>query len=167
MISANDNDHRHGTAKMRTAGKRQRQTPAIDCGPLRHSIRFVVLRANRILSRDWSSSALNQSMHLISYCTFTLIGTNPGISLVELAQYITVDKSRVSDLIDSMERKRLVVRRRLSMDHRRIGIYLTAAGIARLETINKEVEIQEQRIQELYSLEERGQLISLLSRIEP
>jgi len=106
-------------------------------------------------------------MHLISYCTFTLIGTNPGISLVELAQYITVDKSRVSDLIDSMERKRLVVRRRLSMDHRRIGIYLTAAGIARLETINKEVEIQEQRIQELYSLEERGQLISLLSRIEP
>lgn len=167
MVSENYNANRRGGAKMPTAGKRQRSTPAIDCGPLRHSIRFFVLRANRILSRDWTGSALNQSMHLIFYCTFTLIGANPGISLVELARYITVDKSRVSDLVDTMEKKRLVVRRRLSIDQRRLGIYLTPAGIARLEIINKEVEVQEQRIQELYSFEERSKLISLLTRIEP
>jgi DNA-binding MarR family transcriptional regulator len=167
MVSENSNDNRRGSAKMRTAGKRQQSNPAIDCGPLGHSVRFFVLRANRILSRDWTGSALNQSMHLTYYCTFALIGANPGISLVELAQYITVDKSRVSDLVDSMEKKRLVVRRRRSIDHRKLGIYLTPAGIARLEIINKEVDVQEQRFQELYSLEERSHLISLLTRIEP
>jgi DNA-binding MarR family transcriptional regulator len=166
MVSENHNNDRRSGAKIRTTVKRQRPTPAVDCGPLRNSVGFFVLRANRILSRNWTGSALNQSMHLICYCTFTLIGANPGISLVEIAQYITVDKSRVSELVDLMEKKRLVVRRRLSIDHRKLGIYLTPAGIARLEIIVKEVEVQERRIQELYTAAERSRLISLLTRIE-
>jgi DNA-binding MarR family transcriptional regulator len=104
-------------------------------------------------------------MHLLCYCAFALIGANPGISLIELARYMVIDKSRVSELIDSLEREDLIVRRRMSEDHRSQGIYLTPKGIATLATMSKEVEVHEQKIQELYSAEERQHLIALLNRI--
>jgi len=143
------------------------QTPKVDCGPLGHSIRFFVLRANRILSQAWSNSPLDQSMHLAHYFAFALIGANPGVSLVELARYIASDKSRVSEIIDSMEQEGVVVRRRLSKDHRMQGIYLTAAGVAKLGKINREVEAHEEKLRKLYTVEELMQLIMLLARIGP
>jgi DNA-binding MarR family transcriptional regulator len=104
-------------------------------------------------------------MHLLRYCAFVLIGANPGISLIALARYIVIDKSRVSELIDSMEREDLIERRRMSEDHRSQGLYLTPNGIARLAMVSQDVEVHEQKIQELYSPDERQQLIALLSRI--
>jgi DNA-binding MarR family transcriptional regulator len=138
----------------------------MECGPLGQSIRFFVLRANRILSQDWTSSTLNESMHLVCYCAFALIGANPGVSLVELAKFVVVDKSRVSELIELMEGKHLIERRKLSKDHRKQGIYLTPEGIERLANITREVADNEQKIEQLYSAEERQHLLALLSRIQ-
>jgi len=137
----------------------------INCGLLRYSIRFFVHRANRFLSQDWTSSPLHQSTHLLRYFAFALVGANPGISLIALARYIVIDKSRVSELVDSMEREDLVERRRMSEDHRSQGLFLTPNGITRLSIMSKEIQVYEQKIQELYSDEEHQQLIALLNRI--
>src|SRR5450755_3524199 len=94
----------------RRSGAQKAPNADIDCGPLGNSIRFFVLRANRILSQNWTSSALDQSMHLLYYFVFALIGTNPGVSLVELARFVVLDKSRASELIESMEQQHLIVR---------------------------------------------------------
>jgi DNA-binding MarR family transcriptional regulator len=139
----------------------------MDCGPLSQSIRFFVMRANRILSQAWNNSSLEQSMHLAQWFAFALIGANPGVSLVELARYIAADKSRVSELIDAMEREDLIVRRRSSKDQRMHGIYLTPAGITKLGEMTQEVETHEEKLRGLYSSEEREQLIALLARISP
>jgi DNA-binding MarR family transcriptional regulator len=146
---------------------RDAKSPNMECGPLSQSIRFFVMRANRILSQAWNSSPLEQSMHLAQWFAFALIGANPGVSLVELARYIAADKSRVSELLDSMEQEELIVRRRSSKDHRMQGIYLTAAGVAKLGEITQEVEGHEEKLRRLYSVEETEKLIMLLARIRP
>ena len=141
------------------------QFHTINCGLLQHSVGFALLRANRIQSQAWASGRGEQAFSLVFYSAFVLIGANPGISLVELARFVAVDKSRASELIDSMENEQLVVRRRLSDDHRKQGIYLTPAGTARLAMLNRQVFEHERRMQNLYSEEERRQLIALLARI--
>ena len=47
------------------------------------------------------------------------------------------------------------------------GIYLTAAGVAKLGKINREVEAHEEKLRKLYTVEELMQLIMLLARIGP
>lgn len=139
--------------------------PSINCGLLQDSIGFSLLRANRIQSQAWASGRGERGFSLVFYSAFVLIGANPGISLVELARFVAVDKSRASELIDSMESDQLVVRRRLSDDHRKQGIYLTPAGTTKLAQMSKEMSEHEQRMQSLYTDSERRQLIELLSRI--
>jgi DNA-binding MarR family transcriptional regulator len=125
------------------------------------------MRANRVLTQAWSNSPLDQSMHVSQWFAFALIGANPGVSLVELARYTAADKSRVSELLDSMEQEGLIVRRRSSQDHRQQGIYLTAAGITKLGEFTQEVEAHEEKLSSLYSIVEKAQLIMLLTRIRP
>ena len=140
-------------------------TRPLDCGLLQDSVGFALLRANRVQCQAWASGKGDLGFSLVYYSAFVLIGANPGISLVELARYIAVDKSRASELIDAMERDHFVVRRRLSEDHRKQGIYLTPNGTTRLASMNREMQEHEKKIQELYSEEERRALITLLSRI--
>jgi DNA-binding MarR family transcriptional regulator len=142
------------------AGTGRESTP-IEPGVLKDSLGFYVLRANRILTQHcWGDRAFRP----LFYSAFALIGSNPGISLVELARHVAADKSRASEMVDLMEQEHLIVRRRLSEDHRRHGLYLTPAGTTRLAAMTSDVAAHEERCGDLFSSAERRQLIELLDR---
>ena len=46
------------------------------------------------------------------YCAFALIGANWGISPAALARFLVLDKSRATDLINTLETEHSITRRR-------------------------------------------------------
>lgn len=135
--------------------------PPMELGALTESLAFFVLRASRKLSHAW----VGREHRPLFYCAFALIGANPGISPAELARFLVLDKSRASDLIDTLENERAITRRRHSEDHRRLGVYLTPTGTARLAAVQAQMRAEDERLHQLFSEDERRQLIASLARI--
>ena len=137
----------------------------MELGSLQESLGFFILRASRKLSHEWINRWHGREHRPIFYCAFALIGANPGISPAELARFLVLDKSRASDLIDTLEAESSITRRRHAEDHRRLGIYLTPEGTARLASVLVEMRMEDQRLDELFSAEQRRLLIDSLRRI--
>ena len=76
-----------------------------------------------------------------------------------------LDKSRASDLIDTLEAEQSITRRRQAADHRRQGLYLTPAGTTKLAAVLVEMRMEDERLHRLFSAEERQQLITALARV--
>ena len=138
----------------------------VDSGALTCSLSFLIYRSHRVAAHAWVGRWGEQGLRYGLYNAFVLVGANPRILLVELAQFLGVDKSRASELIETMATDGLISRRRRSADHRSYGIFLTADAAAKLATLIEEVDEHERSwIDGLYNDEERRKLIELLSRV--
>ena len=137
----------------------------VNLGPLEDSLEFFIGRANTILLRAWALRWDDTGLRPRYFNALALVGANPGISLIEVARLLTMDKSGASELIDTMEGAGLVARKQSCTDQRRHGIYLTPAGVHDLAEIHREVRQHAQQVNEIYSEEERQQLIELLRRL--
>ena len=51
-----------------------------------------------------------------------------GLSQVELAQRMMVEKASLTSVLQAMEKSGLILRTRNADDHRKVNIFLTAAG---------------------------------------
>ena len=142
-----------------------RPQPGIELGALQESLGFFVLRASRKLSHDWTSHWHEKQHRPLFYCAFALIGANPGISPANLARFLVLDKSRASDLIDTLESESSIIRQKNSTDHRRLGIYLTQEGMNRLASLVVEMKQEDERLHKLFNDDERRQFIAFLSRL--
>jgi DNA-binding MarR family transcriptional regulator len=147
-----------------TPGNEMRES-SIELGPLQESLAFFIVRASRKLSHEWINRWHGKDHRPLFYFAFALIGANPGISPAALARFLVLDKSRASDLIERLEAEHSITRRRHAEDHRRLGIYLTPAGTARLAAVLVEMRMEDQRLDRLFSAEERRQLIVGLGRV--
>lgn len=73
--------------------------PSIDCGALSESVSFFVQCAHRAIAHQWTGHFGELGLRHIYYSAFVLIGANPGLSLVEMARFLSLDKSRASELM--------------------------------------------------------------------
>jgi DNA-binding MarR family transcriptional regulator len=138
----------------------------VDTSLLKRSISFLIYRAHRATAHAWVARFGEGGMRYGYFNAFVLIGANPGILVVELAELLGIDKSRASELVDAMEKDRLVSRRRLVSDQRSLGTYLTPDAASKLAALIQEVGEHERRaIDALYSEDERRVLTELLGRV--
>lgn len=88
-----------------------------------------------------------------------------GITASQVAQNITLSPATVSNVIERMEHRQLIHRRRSSTDKRRVLLYLTDTGRELLATAPQ--PLQEDFIEKFQSLEEweRSLLLSSMQRI--
>ena len=93
-----------------------------------------------------------------------LIEANPGVTQGRLAEAVRLDRSTMVGVIDSLEERGLVERRRGS-DRRTNGLWLTRAGRALLARALRAIARHEQRIAARLSATERRQLLVLLGKI--
>ena len=64
-----------------------------------------------------------------------LLGTRGSYTSVQLARLLGVTKAAVSQLVNSLVHRKLVVRRAATQDHRAIDLHLTAKGRAAFEAV--------------------------------
>jgi len=88
-----------------------------------------------------------------------------GISQRELAARLGAAPSRVVVLVDSLEHKGLVTRRRSATDRRQHALHLTSAGTAMMKRLRRVAEEHEHALLRPLSDRERDQLSRLLAKL--
>lgn len=93
-----------------------------------------------------------------------LIEANPGVTQSRLALAVGLDRSTMVGVIDALEARRLVERRR-GDDRRTNGLWLTGGGRAFVARLKRRIEIHERRVAAHLSAAERAQLLALLEKL--
>jgi len=93
-----------------------------------------------------------------------LIDANPGVTQSRLAHAVGLDRSTMVGVIDALEARRLVERRR-GDDRRTNGLWLTPTGRSFVTRLKRRIEIHERRVAAHLTVAERAQLLSLLDKL--
>ena len=118
--------------------------------------------AQQAVFRDFATSVGEVSPGRVGI--LFLVEANPGVTQSRLARAVHLDRSTMVGVIDMLEGRALVERRR-GEDRRTNGLWLTRAGRALVERLKRRIELHERRIATRLSAAERAQLISLLEKL--
>jgi DNA-binding MarR family transcriptional regulator len=94
-----------------------------------------------------------------------MLARSSGLSQRDLAERLGIHPSRLVALLDEMETEGLVVREAHAEDRRLYSLQLTAAGRERMGELGRVARQHNDALCSALTVEERGQLESLLSRI--
>jgi DNA-binding MarR family transcriptional regulator len=141
------------------------QTKKLDLDILPELLGYNVRRAQIALWRDFVHTVAEGEIRPGMFSAIVLVRANPGISQIELAKELGIDKASMVGLIDRLEAAGWIVRKRSSEDRRRHGLTVTAAGQAMYKALKREMLEHERKFVQLYSPRELRQLIELLQRL--
>ncbi len=126
---------------------------------------YNVRRAQIALWRDFLHTVAEGEIRPGMFSAIVLVRANPGISQIELAKELGIDKATMVGLTDRLEDAGWVVRKRSREDRRRHGLTVTASGQKIYRALKREMIEHERKFVERFSATERKQLIALLQRL--
>jgi DNA-binding MarR family transcriptional regulator len=94
-----------------------------------------------------------------------LIARSPGRSQQALADQLGVAASRVVALVDGLEERGLLARRRSATDRRNYELHLTPDGERLLARLREVAKTHEQDVTAALTADERAQLVALLRKV--
>jgi DNA-binding MarR family transcriptional regulator len=93
-----------------------------------------------------------------------LIEANPGVPQGRLAEAVRLDRSTMVGVVDSLEERGLIERRR-GTDRRTNGLWLTRAGRSLAARLRRRIARHERRVAARLDDAERAQLLALLEKL--
>jgi DNA-binding MarR family transcriptional regulator len=94
-----------------------------------------------------------------------IVGQNPGLSQQALADRLGAAPSRVVKLVDELEAKGLVQRRRSGTDRRTYELYVGEAAAGRVAEVRKVVSAHDAAVTKALTSAERDTLLALLGKM--
>ena len=131
-------------------------------GALPQLLGYRLRLAQQAVFRDFAASVQGLSPGRVGL--LITIDANPGITQSRLAESAERDRSTMVGVIDLLEARGLIERRR-GADRRTNGLWLTRGGRLLLSRALRGIARHEQRIAARLSAMERRQLLDLLGRI--
>ncbi len=122
-----------------------------------------LLRVEQKVARVLMEDLKRWDLNLAQFDTLAHVGAAEGLTQQELADSLLVTKGNVCQMLDRMERRGLLVRRREGRTNR---LFLTAGGRSMSEEV---VPIHEELVGRLLSVlepAEQTQLVRLLSKLD-
>ena len=130
-------------------------------------IGYNLRRAHIALWRDFAQNVGDGAIRPGLFSLLVLVEANPGIAQIDIANQLDIDKASIVSLVDRLEKRRWVYRKRSVEDRRRQGVFITNDGQRGLEQLRREMLDHEDRFRRLFSKSELQQLIDFLQRIHP
>jgi DNA-binding MarR family transcriptional regulator len=127
---------------------------------------FHLRLAQVALFRDFVAAVGELNLTPKQYTVLELIAENPGVSQVDLAAALSMDRATMMALVDRLEGRSLLVRQVSKTDRRRQDLHLTGEGDALLETARRAILAHEARILADWSPEEVKTAIAMLRRLQ-
>jgi len=118
--------------------------------------------AQQAVFRDFASSVPELSPGRVGI--LLLLEANPGVAQGRLAQAVSLDRSTMVGIVDMLEGRGLIERRR-GEDRRTNGLWLTDAGRALVARLKRRIQQHERRVAARLSAVERAQLLALLEKL--
>jgi len=139
----------------------RREAP-LKSGVLPTLLGYRLRRAQQAVFRDFASAVAEISPGRAGM--LLLIDANPGVTQGRLAQAVGLDRSTMVGVIDALESRRLLERRR-GDDRRTNGLWLTGVGRSFVARLKRRIEAHERRVAAHLSAAERAQLLALLEKL--
>ena len=128
-------------------------------------IGYALRRAQLAVFQDFRDSTADFGLRPAEYSALVIVGEKPGTRHHELSNLLNIKPGNCVILIDKLEERGLVTRRKLKVSGRAITLSLTAKGTALLRQVNKKVDAHCKRMRDRIGEQELPRLLSLLSRL--
>jgi len=142
------------------------QTSKLLFGDLDGLLGYRLRKAQVAMHRDYLAAVAELDLSQRQTGTLWLINANPGVSQVELASALGMDRATMMAVIDRLEERGLVIRRRSKTDRRCQELYLTPAGQTILRKVKARIAKHEERFKALFTPAELEALFAALRRIQ-
>ena len=141
---------------------KQKPDAGLNSGALPDLLGYRLRLAQQAVFRDFASSVQGLSPGRVGLLIY--IDANPGVTQSRLAEAASRDRSTMVGVLDQLEGRGLVERRR-GADRRTNGLWLTRGGRTLLARALRAIARHERRIAAQLSAAERRQLLALLGKI--
>jgi DNA-binding MarR family transcriptional regulator len=126
----------------------------------------VELRIAQILADRLFASSQHLKIAPGHYTVLSLIKLNPGINQSKLAHCMYLDRSSMVPILDQLEKKVWIERKRPPNDRRSHALYLTDAGSAALQQADEEVQKLEESIAVQMGHDNCASLLALIKQFQ-
>ena len=134
----------------------------LQAGVLPGLIGYWLRLAQQTVFRDFAASVPELSPGRVGM--LFLVEANPGVTQGRLAREVRLDRSTMVGVIDALEGRGLLERRR-GADRRTNGLWLTREGRATVARLKRRIRLHERRVAGRLSMPERAQLVALLEKL--
>jgi DNA-binding MarR family transcriptional regulator len=125
----------------------------------------LIRRAHQIAWAAFMDETKGEDITPVQYAALVAIADNPGIDATRLSQLVAFDRATIGNVLDRLEKKRLLKRATSPSDKRAKQTFLTPEGKRTIRTISASVEKIADRILGGLSAYERRTLTALLSKL--
>jgi DNA-binding MarR family transcriptional regulator len=142
-------------------------SPKLDRGVLPTLLGYVLRRTQSAVFADFAATfqAAGAMLTPGEFGLLVLVARNTGLSQMTLARALGIDRSTLVPILDRLQARGLLVRRRSPNDGRMHALALTASGDKALVRFTGLVRAHEKRIGSRLSTAETRTLIGLLEKV--
>jgi len=147
------------------SGQKRANGGPVDYGPLADWVGFNLRLAQAASFQAFSRLAREIGTRPGRFATLMLIGRNPGISQTALSRANGRDKSSLTPVLNDLERRGFIRRRRTHDDQRTYRLTLTPAGRKLLAQLTRCARIHERNLDRVIGPREQKAFVRALRRI--
>jgi MarR family transcriptional regulator, organic hydroperoxide resistance regulator len=127
---------------------------------------YRLRRAQGAMHRDFMAALADLGITQKQAAVMWLVNANPGVSQVSVAAALGMDRATMMALIDRLEDRELIVRKRSTVDRRRQELHLTPPGQNMLRKAKTRVAAHEERFKALFKPAELATLLAALQKFQ-
>jgi DNA-binding MarR family transcriptional regulator len=142
------------------------EVPELMFAELDSLLGYTLRRAQGAMHRDFMAAVSDFGLTQKQAAVLWLIQANGGVSQVEVAAALGMDRATMMAVTDRLEDRGFVIRKRSTTDRRRQELYLTPAGQSTLRKCKTKVAEHEEKFRELFSAAELAALLNALKRFQ-
>lgn len=142
-----------------------RAAAGISLGPLAGYVGFMLRRIQSSVFSEFIASLGELDLRPAQYTLLEVIDANPGLRQSDAATALGIQKANFVALVQELERRTLIERRRSTADRRCYSLHLQTRGRRLLEAARDRHDAQESRLGALLGPQDREQLLALLNRL--
>ena len=127
---------------------------------------YRLRRAQGAMHRDYVTAVAGLDLTQKQSATLWLINGNPAVSQVSVAAALGMDRATMMSVVDRLEERGFVIRKRSSVDRRRQELYATPAGQSMLRKLKNRIAAHEARFKVLFKPAELAALLAALQKFQ-
>jgi DNA-binding MarR family transcriptional regulator len=136
---------------------------SVELDGLTSHLGYLTRRAQLWIFQDFNKTLAPLEIRTAQYSVLTVIGANPGLSQMALAQALGIERARLVHLLDGLEARNLLERVPSTSDRRTHAMHLTSVGRTFLRKAKDLAAEHERHVAKKFGSMRRQQLLKLLS----
>jgi DNA-binding MarR family transcriptional regulator len=142
------------------------EAPELMFAELDSLLGYLLRRAQGAMHRDFMAAVSDFGLTQKQAAVLWLIQANGGVSQVEVAAALGMDRATMMALTDRLEDRGFVTRKRSSTDRRRQELYLTPSGQSTLRKCKARIAEHEEKFRGMFSSSELAALLGALKKFQ-